>query len=715
MNKKYIAYLLLVFGLTLMGSTRGDTLLPGDFVLGTQLSLYHLSASDDSKSLLAADFTTISGIAITPGGREIFISDRDGDLLIKVDPETGAKSKVDSSYDFIDPHGVVIDSDGKLVVLDRGGKAVVRIDPEDGSHEVISSPAIHWNFPRDPTDIEINDNGDIFLVSSRAGEGVIRIDAVTNELSTVSSGGDFINLFGITLNQDGDIFVVEWLVPGGTVFHVNPNTGDQTVVSSGGDFRTPVDIALGLNEEIYVADAEAFFEGALFQIDPEDGSQTIVSLSDQDREPLGFLQVAIVEPGEVRFKVLSDNTWKSYDSFQSGWHLPGFDDSGWRNAFAPYPDSGIPPGNIIPGTNAVFMWDFPAYPPDPPLNGHDGPDETWYRKTVSIPATSDNIVDATAIIGADDDFDFYVNGNLVFSDRDGTAETAPFVLDIKSYLHIGDNQLAIYAKDALPLLFEWVLVDMTIDVKLTGIKGDFNSDGCIDRGDLTILINELRNPAPDSQVFDLNLDGVINVADARFLVTLFTNPQGIACDQKLDIKSTAAFTARLLDGHNVVVGTGDRSTLFVKKSAEDRVVLEFDVSNQAPRTDPVYLNFYTDNMDRPNFSVLSLYVFEADGIVRADDFFKTDYYLFSFTDNGESPENYDPVICTAGGPIPPGCNNNHFSVDVTEVYNYFVARGKQFVGFLILAETTDARYVMNGGDVLQPALSSELLEALPVP
>ena len=55
------------------------------------------------------------------------------------------------------------------------------------------------------------------------------------------------------------------------------------------------------------------------------------------------------------------------------------------------------------------------------------------------------------------------------------------------------------------------------------VQGDLNGDGDIDRDDLDILLDGIRNSSPDP-AFDLNEDGVVNIADARKLITLCTRP-----------------------------------------------------------------------------------------------------------------------------------------------------------------------------------------------
>ena len=185
---------------------------------------------------------------------------------------------------------------------------------------------------------------------------------------------------------------------------------------------------------------------------------------------------------QVNVKVLSDNTWKSYDTLQTGWETPGFDDSGWRNAYAPYPNKDHPTA-WIPDTEAIFMWDYPDHPPTVPY-GTDGPDEAWFRKTFTLDCYPSNVVSASVVVGADDDFDFYVNGVLVHSDWDGTAWSAPFTIDIKPYLVKGENVFAMYAKDSYGI-YEWALVDVTIEWKVytgwtLGISStvvDVNGDG----------------------------------------------------------------------------------------------------------------------------------------------------------------------------------------------------------------------------------------------
>jgi hypothetical protein len=61
------------------------------------------------------------------------------------------------------------------------------------------------------------------------------------------------------------------------------------------------------------------------------------------------------------------------------------------------------------------------------------------------------------------------------------------------------------------------------------MTGDFNADGCVDRSDYDILMTDIRDGEPNDPKHDLNEDSIVNRADARSMVGLFTNPRGASC------------------------------------------------------------------------------------------------------------------------------------------------------------------------------------------
>jgi hypothetical protein len=69
----------------------------------------------------------------------------------------------------------------------------------------------------------------------------------------------------------------------------------------------------------------------------------------------------------------------------------------------------------------------------------------------------------------------------------------------------------------------------TMVVLEPSMTGDFNADGCVDRSDYDILMTDIRDGEPNDPKHDLNEDSIVNRADARSMVGLFTNPRGASC------------------------------------------------------------------------------------------------------------------------------------------------------------------------------------------
>lgn len=284
------------------------------------------------------------------------------------------------------------------------------------------------------------------------------------------------------------------------------------------------------NTDIYMYDLTTGIETRItndpaHQQSPVIFGNRIVWQDNRDGNSDIYMYTLSTSSAAVTIKILSDDSWYSYNSYQECWEIPDFDDSVWRNAYAPYPYlPDYPPTYHISDTNAVYMWDYPDYPPKLP-DGKDGPNQSWFRKIFDLSSDTWDLVSATVVVGADDDFDFYVNGELVHSDWDGKVWSGPFTVDIKPYLVKGKNVFAMYAMDSYEL-WEWALVDATIEIRAPYYFGDLDEDGCIDRTDLHILLTYIRGRGHYDQSYDLNDDGKVNITDARKLVLLFTNSGG---------------------------------------------------------------------------------------------------------------------------------------------------------------------------------------------
>lgn len=73
-----------------------------------------------------------------------------------------------------------------------------------------------------------------------------------------------------------------------------------------------------------------------------------------------------------------------------------------------------------------------------------------------------------------------------------------------------------------------VLQDLTI--KACPKFGDVNNDCCVDRTDFNLVLAEIRSRG-SNPAYDVNSDGLVNIADARRVAVLFCNPvTGAPCD-----------------------------------------------------------------------------------------------------------------------------------------------------------------------------------------
>ena len=246
------------------------------------------------------------------------------------------------------------------------------------------------------------------------------------------------------------------------------------------------------------------------------GSGFIVGEGTVDGEKASFL----LRPTDIR--IVSGDGWRSSEFAADGWNDRNFD-LDWPQARAPYPNPN-PPTNLIPDTTAQHMW----HDPEGISDGQSGVSPAYFRYKFHYHyASADLMPDAVAQISVDDDYEFYVNGQLVFVNDDmGNADKVDSV-DFTAYLVEGENILAIKAVDTLDH-YERVLFDAQIKMSHL-LEGDLNGDACTDLEDYYLMRTELRSPPPHDPRYDLNKDGVVNIADARYLVTKFTNPRGAAC------------------------------------------------------------------------------------------------------------------------------------------------------------------------------------------
>lgn len=245
-----------------------------------------------------------------------FSATRNSGGVVRVDPVTGAQTTVSEGGWLVTPHGIVVDSLGRILVVDvnafGGPGGVVRINPTTGQQTVISQGG---NFST-PVGIALEADGDIVVADDDAFNGrggVIRVNPSTGAQTVVSQGGDFVDPYGIGVRANGDILVADQdAYPDGTgicgaglpengrggIIRVDPFGGAQTRVTSGANLCDPDGGEVAPDGGFYIADLSAFASGhgGVICVVPDTGVQHPISQAGSFRQPA---DVAIAADGDV--------------------------------------------------------------------------------------------------------------------------------------------------------------------------------------------------------------------------------------------------------------------------------------------------------------------------------------------------------------------------------------------------------------------------------
>jgi hypothetical protein len=173
---------------------------------------------------------------------------------------------------------------------------------------------------------------------------------------------------------------------------------------------------------------------------------------------------------------------------------------------------------------------------------------------------------------------------------------------------------------------------------------------------------------------------------ALLVALMFALTHSSVCLGQVEVvEPTSSFTARVI-GTNVLVGapSGTEGTqwqsnfLDIKEGTSDRVVLEYDLRGKATASSAV-LNLELTNLDVPSFTPIHMYWFAGNGLANAADYYRTDHFITTFTDNG-----------LASNFIPP--YHIPYSFDLTAHYNQAVAAGNDFFGIVMKNVTSGSLY-----------------------
>jgi len=269
---------------------RAVTLRPADLVV----------ADPSAQLVLRVDPLTGNQTTISSGGSLVDIEvEADGNLVAvdsggvsRIDPITGSQVSLSSGGNLTNPMAIAVEASGALLVAEPGsGGTIVRIDPVSGAQTVLASGGLLGN----PQDLSLEASGDALVIDSGAN-AVLRVDASTGGVTTVSSGG-FENPSGIAVEVSGDAVVSD--TGAMELVRVDTSTGLQSVLSSGGLFSNPRQLAVEATGDLVVADDS---ENRIIRVNATDGTQTTVSFGASFQNPRSVtvvpLSLLVVDPDD---------------------------------------------------------------------------------------------------------------------------------------------------------------------------------------------------------------------------------------------------------------------------------------------------------------------------------------------------------------------------------------------------------------------------------
>lgn len=255
-------------------------------------------------------FDAPSGVVMDRAGA-IYVADHRStgdDLILRIDPATGSQTIVSQGGLLTDPHRLAIDGAGQLLVVDQrafDSGAIFRIDPLTGHQSVVSSGGLF----QAPLGIAVGPDGMIYVTDHEAfgnAGGVIAVDPVTGAQTEVVSAGGFSDPMDLAFESSGDLIVTDAQTG---IFRVDMDLGTHSLLASGGDLYRPFGVDIDADGMIFVVDHGALGgTGAIFSVDPITGSISTVSSGGSFQFPLGIAVVPQVVPEPTSIALLAAGT-----------------------------------------------------------------------------------------------------------------------------------------------------------------------------------------------------------------------------------------------------------------------------------------------------------------------------------------------------------------------------------------------------------------------
>ena len=257
-------------------------------------ALIAVDPSDGTQRLISSggSFANPSGVVVEAGG-SILVADSDAFAgaggLIRVSPGNGAQAPLSQGGLLANPFAVDLEAGGTIVVASGGGARVTRVDPQSGAQSRVP--------PREgfesAVDVAVAPDASILaVVDIERGGTLVRLDRVSGEPIPLP-GADFHNPVGVALDPDGIMWVVEDRHGvGPSLVRYDSMTGQRTLLTSRELLRGPFRVVIEPGGNFVVSDPDMVDgHGRLIRVDRQTGAQSVLSEGGHFVHPFGIAVV----------------------------------------------------------------------------------------------------------------------------------------------------------------------------------------------------------------------------------------------------------------------------------------------------------------------------------------------------------------------------------------------------------------------------------------
>jgi MYXO-CTERM domain-containing protein len=215
-------------------------------------------------------------IAVEPAGT-LLVSDSAAGAILRIDPGTGGQTVVSGSFGgllalALEP------ATGDILATDASEATVLRVAPQSGAKSSFASGALLTL----PQAIAVAPSGVSYIASFSDAWRLVRIPAGGGAPVSLALGFGFPSGVAVDV-ASGAVWVAD--TTEGAIVRVDPGTGAKTTVASGGELLFPFGVA-AYGSQILVTDwGDDGVAPAVIRVNPGSGAQSVVSDADLLREP----------------------------------------------------------------------------------------------------------------------------------------------------------------------------------------------------------------------------------------------------------------------------------------------------------------------------------------------------------------------------------------------------------------------------------------------